>query len=53
MRDHRAALAQMRLIGSRVTPVPWNYLNGARPGQVYAQARRHARLMAVLQPWAR
>jgi hypothetical protein len=40
MDDYRAALAQMDLIGRRITWTPWNYQNREQPAKAYLLARR-------------
>lgn len=49
MHDYSAALGQMDLIGSRITPSPWQYQNGKQPGKAYLAARQRA-LQAVSSP---
>lgn len=46
MEDHQAALAQMELIGSRITETPWHYQDFRQPGKAYEVARQRA-LLAV------
>lgn len=41
MHDWDAALAQIKLIGPRITPGPWNYQG--KPGTAYVNARERAR----------
>ena len=42
MGDHQAALAQFELIGTRITPAPWHFLNVKEPGKGYMAARQQS-----------
>ena len=46
MEDYPAALAQMELIGPRITPAPWHFKDSRQPGKAFEVARQRALLAA-------